>query len=62
MSVGDQDGCGVPMPPPVVARGLDQLLDLALGQVLTRASSRLTVTFTRVGALIWSIVFSMLFP
>ena len=36
VAVGDQDGRGVPMAPAVFRRSLDQLFDLALGQILAR--------------------------
>ena len=38
MAIGDQDGGGVPVAPAVVTGSLYQLLDLALGQVLARAT------------------------
>jgi hypothetical protein len=37
MPVGDQDHGGVAMAVAIAARGLDQLLHLALGQMLARA-------------------------
>ena len=37
MPVGQQDGGGVPMTPAVAARGIHELLDLPLGQILARA-------------------------
>src|SRR5215813_414666 len=37
MAVGEQDRGGVPVPPAVAFRRLDQLVDLTLGQVLARA-------------------------
>jgi hypothetical protein len=35
VAVGEQDRGGVPMAPTVFAGGVQELLDLALGQVLT---------------------------
>ena len=36
VAVGDQDGRGVPIPPPVFAGSLNELLDFPLGEVLAR--------------------------
>ena len=37
MAVSDQDSRGVPMPRAVVLGGLDELLDLAIGEIFTAA-------------------------
>ena len=37
MPIGQQDGSGVPMTPAVAARGIHELLDLPLGQILAWA-------------------------
>jgi hypothetical protein len=52
MSEGDQDHSGVPVTIAVVARGLDQTLDLLLGQVLPCPQLLIfqTPRFTLVGA------------
>jgi hypothetical protein len=39
MAVGNQDGGGVPMPRPVLLGGLDEPLDLSLGQIFAAASA-----------------------
>ena len=39
MAVGDQDGRGVPMPGAVLLGGLDEPLDLPLGQIFAAASA-----------------------
>jgi hypothetical protein len=39
MPVGDQDGSGVAMTPPVSLGGLDEPIDFLLGQILTHATN-----------------------
>jgi hypothetical protein len=37
VAVGDQDGCGVPVPGSVLLGGLDEPLDLPFGQIFPTA-------------------------
>jgi len=37
VAVGDQDGCGVQMPRPILLGGLYEPLDLPLGQIFAAA-------------------------
>ena len=39
MAVSDQDSRGVPMPSAVLLGGLDEALDLAIGEIFTAARS-----------------------
>ena len=39
VAVGDQDGCGVPMPGAVLLGGLHEPLDLSLGEIFAPASA-----------------------
>ena len=57
MAVGNQDGGGVPMPRPVPLGGLDEPLDLSLGQILAAASANCYIY--EVGADFRSRAFSM---
>src|SRR5262245_39412540 len=50
MPVGNQDGGGVPVAPAVAPRGIHQLLNLPLGEILPRTGTLLTVTFSAVEA------------
>jgi len=61
--VGHQDGCGVPVAPPILAGRVDQLLDLSLGQILPWTAGGLrTVTSTDLGAQERTAVFPMVSP
>jgi hypothetical protein len=59
--IGYQDGRSVSVAPSVVTGSVDQLFDLALGQIFARPGRGLTVTLTDLGAQRMAAMFSMVF-